>query len=324
VKLSIVGRGGLPACVLVFCWLLVPSWARGQEWSRFEWVSAEMGGRKFERAAILLPVKIKGVAGDYYMQLDTGSPRTLLYGVPYGQLLRGQGAPGTVARGEEGSGRYTPSTFNGSVGASELSDVPVLLYGDYGSPLSRRDRHPKIGTIGLDLFRERTLILDFPKRRFALLKSGEAVPASLEKRAQFFDVTLKDGLLFLPVLYEGRPLGQVFYDTGSSVFPLVVRRDLWRRLTGHEGDEPDNERRTTYSWGRRYVMTGARTLKPFAVGPLNVADSTAFYAPAEAAHLSFERSPYGADGLVGNAPFYDEHTVIIDLPRKRMGLLRNR
>lgn len=35
--------------------------------------------------------------------------------------------------------------------------------------------------------------------------------------------------------------------------------------------------------------------------------------------------PVVCDGRpVGNAPFYDEHTVILDLPRRRMGLLRNR
>ncbi|HWS89445.1 MAG TPA: hypothetical protein VN282_20905 [Pyrinomonadaceae bacterium] len=204
-------------------------------------------------------------------------------------------------------GRYTPTTFSGKVGAFELSDVPVLLYKGYGAPTRPGARFPKLGTIGLDIFRERVLILDFPKRRFALLNKGEGVPADVERRAQFFEVAYRDGWLFLPVVSDGRPVGNVIYDTGASVYPLVIRRELWRRLTGRTSDEPDNERRVTSSWGRSYVMTGAPTLKALSVGPLVFPESTAFYGPAEAPHLSFERRPRDADGLVGNAPFYDAH-----------------
>ena len=38
-------------------------------------------------------------------------------------------------------------------------------------------------------------------------------------------------------------------------------------------------------------------------------------------NVDFEHYPFKADGLVGNAPFDDAHVVIIDLPRRRMGVM---
>jgi hypothetical protein len=253
------------------------------------------------------------------MQLDTGAPRTLLYGVPYEQLLQEHHLP-AAAEGES-SAKYAPTTFSGGIGSLDLDRVPVFLYKNYGSRLQGGQKHPRIGTIGLDVFLERPLILDFPKRRFAVLKEGESIPPELERKAKFFDVTVRDGLLFVPVLHDGQPIGDVFYDTGSSMFSLVVRRSLWQQLTGRTGDEPDNEHRTILSWGNRVVMTGWKTKKSVSVGPVDLGPSVIYFAPADMKHLTFENQPAGVVGLVGNAPFYDDATVILDLPRKRMGIV---
>src|SRR6185503_19684626 len=104
----------------VLCGLLASSIAQAQEWSRFEWAGVDVGGRTAEKAGIYLPVTIRGLTGKYSMQLDTGSPHTLLYGVPYEQLLREQNAPSPAPAASESSRRYSHATFTGGIGALEL------------------------------------------------------------------------------------------------------------------------------------------------------------------------------------------------------------
>ena len=57
---------------------------------------------------------------------------------------------------------------------------------------------------------------------------------------------------------------------------------------------------------------------------MNVGNALVYFAPAEMKNLSFEDSPVKASGLVGNAPFYDDAVLIIDIPRGRMGVLRGK
>jgi hypothetical protein len=311
----------IPRCAFVLCWLLVPSVAQAQEWSGFEWIRAGVGGKISEKAAIYLRVKISGLAGEYYMQLDTGAPRTMLYGVPYKQILQEHNALSPEVAEGKSSNRFSTVSFSGSIGRLGLTDVPVLLYRDYGTPISRKNKYPKIGTIGLDIFREHPLILDFPRRRFAVLGKGDSIPLALEQRATFFEVTVRDGLMFIPVFYDEQQIDNIFYDTGSSIFPLVTTRSIWQKLTGRTGDESDNEHLTIFSWGKEVVMTGARMKKSLRVGSRSVGRSMVYFAPPEAENLSFEKSPFKVSGLVGNALFYDDDLVIIDLPRKRMAIL---
>lgn len=42
-----------------------------------------------------------------------------------------------------------------------------------------------------------------------------------------------------------------------------------------------------------------------------------------AENLAFEGWRVRADGVAGNSPFYDGHTVVIDLPRRRVGVLKS-
>ena len=308
----------------MLCWLLVAFVAQAQEWSRFEWVSTTSDGKTSEKAAIYLPARISGIAGEYYMQLDTGAPRTMLYDIPYKQILREQNALSSEVADGRSSNRFSAVSFTGSIGRFDLTHVPFLLYEDYGIPISHKGKYPKIGTIGLDIFREHPLILDFPKRQFAVLGRGDSIPLALERRANYFEVTVRDGLLFIPVFYDEQPIDSIFYDTGSSIFPLVTTRSLWQRLTGRTGDEPDNEHLTIYSWGKQVVMTGARTKKSLRVGSVRVANTMVYFAPPEARNLSFENSPVKANGLVGNALFFDDKTVIIDIPHTRMAILQSK
>ena len=294
--------------------------ARAQEWSRFEWSRQNYSGRTFEKAALMLPVRLEGVDGTYYMQLDTGLNLTVLYGTPYEEVLRRHNAFAPEKLGGAPSPQgYARAALSARVGRLVLKDAPVVVRKDYGGSVKNQGR-PKIGSVGLDLFAERVLLLDFPARRFAILDKGEPVPADIERRASFFPVTERNGKLFVTVSHGDDPLGELFYDTGASAFTLLPPA-VWRRVTGREGPEPDNVRVAVPSWGRSFTAVGAPSLKPLRVGTFDAGRQTVYFAESPLPNVDFEHYPFKVGGLVGNAPFYDAHAVIIDLPRRRMGVM---
>ena len=308
---------------LALCCVLAPPCAGAQEWSRFEWVKLNLSGKSYEKAALFLPARIGGADETFYLQLDTALYPTLLYEVPYAQALK-EKAGREVMRlvGAKTAPGYAVVRFEGSVGGVEPDNAALLMKVGYGTRLDLGWRFPKIGSAGLDLYVERPLILDFRNRRFAVLPKGAALPEEVERRAAFFPVGLRDGKLFVPVTHGGEPLGEIFYDTGTSAFNILTRA-LWQQVTGRKGDEPDNRRVTLPAWGQPVTIVGAKTKEPLRIGTLDAGRAMVYFRESGAENVAFEKWPFKADGLVGNVSFYDDHTVVIDLPRGRMGVYRS-
>ncbi len=116
---------------------------------------------------------------------------------------------------------------------------------------------PKIGTLGLDFFRDRVLLLDFPARRVAILGPGEAMPAWIEEQASWVGVDYREEKLFVPLTLAGETYDDFFYDTGSSLFPVSTTMEIWQKATGRRGDEPSNITWKVPSFGQEVVLIGA-------------------------------------------------------------------
>ncbi len=56
------------------------------KWSSFEWISYSAADRIFERAAILIPLKLRHTPRMLWSQLDTGPNATTAYEIPFKQL----------------------------------------------------------------------------------------------------------------------------------------------------------------------------------------------------------------------------------------------
>lgn len=106
------------------------------------------------------------------------------------------------------------------------------------------------GTAGLDFLAGRVSILDFPNQRLCVLDPSR-VPAELERQAEWSPAQLRNGKLFVTMEVGGKDLEGIFYDTGSSSFPLMVDHEQWKELTGRTGEEESNRRMVASSWGSR-------------------------------------------------------------------------
>jgi hypothetical protein len=278
------------------------------EWSNFEWES--------NKEALYVPVRLEFDKATYWLQLDTGCEETLIYEVPLKQLT-GQ---------MEFRDKYF--TLSGEIGNYRFARVRFRIKRNYGSQVASSGNHSEIGTLGLDFFKGKILAVDYPRERFCIGDSQTELPEELVKKSGFTRVRIRHGKLFLEELrFSDRPLNGIFLDTGSSMFTLVLLlKQRWQKLTGKKGDEKDNHYLEVPAWGKKVTLVGARAKGILSLGDLEIEDPMVYFDPRIPASgvksilVRIGIRIFRVNGIMGNAPFYDRHAIIIDLQQNRFGL----
>jgi len=258
----------------------------------FQWENVEGVS---ERAAIRLPVNLDGTEG--WFQLDTGLDVTLVYGdIP------------TERGWETHDGMYHVPSFE--IGGMNLGATWLRARKKGGST------GEVIGSLGLDLLFGYWVIIDYPGRRFALLRPGDA-PLWLWQHATWTPAELRNAKLFLYVTLGGQGVKDLIFDTGSSAFDVIVDFDDWTELTSPETNPTEKD---VNSWGKVVTVVGAPARGSLIIGSAHIDNPRVYYLKDEPG--LFSQWPFPARGLIGNAPFWDR-VVIMDLGiRPRLGLLQ--
>jgi hypothetical protein len=274
-------------------------------WQPFRWFVADIGSERLERGALLVPVRLDGLTGEHHFQLDLGAGHTMLH-----ERSVREADPSFPLR----SGAMT---ISGTLAGLEGAIVRVEVLADFAATAVQGIPIPVIGTLGLDFFEHRILILDYPGRRFAVLPENAALPENLETRATFLPALHRNGKLYVPVEVDGEAQTGIFFDTGASPFSLVTSPEEWRRLTGLRGDEASNARRTVSSWNTDITLVGSRMLGNVRLGP-GMWPRPVIWFTADP-RLRFDAWP-ATTGLLGNELLAERFVVVVDVPRGRIGL----
>lgn len=284
----------------------------GVSWSPFRWLSYDIAGRTYDRAALFVPFASDTLGGSYWLQLDTGADVGVwVYRAPLRQLLARRGVPfdSTVT-----------FRITGTIGGYAIRDEPLQRHPNARDTLATGDTLPKIGTLGLNFFRDRVLVLDLPGERFAIIDSAQALPAWIERGASWVPIEYRNNKMFVPLTLNDSVYTGFFYDSGASLFAVNTTPEIWRAATGRTGDEPDNVEWKVPSFGQEILMRGA-PVRSAAVGTASLEHPLAFYLAEGPERLEFSKWGFPVEGLFGNALFYDRHVVIVDLPRRRFGII---
>jgi hypothetical protein len=172
----------------------------------------------------------------------------------------------------------------------------------------------RLGTLGVDFFRNRILLLDFVRQRLCILDEQGKLTETTEHAASFVPLTIRGGHLMVPLTVNGNVETDFFYDTGSSLFPIATTRAKWQVITGRNGTESDNQIWRVNSWGREAVMVGAPIRGNLQVGEARLSRPLVFFESSGIPDLANAN-------LFGNALFFGRFTVIVDIPGKRFGLI---
>ncbi|KAF0194218.1 MAG: hypothetical protein FD169_1951 [Bacillota bacterium] len=290
------------------------SFADTLQWTDFVWHSAALGDETFEKAAILLPLNMNGLSsGKLWMQLDTGKYGTVFYERPFLALPKR-----SYSVLERLSFKPSVVSVDAQLGSLQVNNLQATIMRGFGSPVESLEQDVSFGTVGLDLFMGQVLVLDFPSSRLAVAPSIEHIPVELTAKAKYQDVYISGGKLVVPV--AGQEQLSLFFDTGSSIHTMMFEPLVWERLTNRDMSDPTLQSLAGSSWGQETKAVFAE-----AIGSYQIAGEW-FHSPlisatdSSAEHLQFSKS-YGVAGLIGNALFYDEYVVILDLKAMRFGLV---
>jgi hypothetical protein len=269
-----------------------------------------MGDRVVERSVLQVPIRFEGGPDSVFLQLDTGSDRTMLYEVPYREVRVELPTPPP---------RFVHDRV--TIGPVDASRDTFWIRPGAGRPLASTGART-MGTLGADFLRHRVLVLDFPNVRFALLDTSQALPPSVEGRVRWTPLIPRDGKLFVRALVAGEAYNDLFFDSGSSAFPIIVRRELWSGWTGRAVGDPSNEVWSATSWGTEIPLIGAPLSGDLVIAGIHFPRPLAFHhGPVAGIADFFASSSYPVRGYFGNALFFDRFVVVVDVPRSRFGLL---
>jgi hypothetical protein len=215
-------------------------------------------------------VPVAGSFGEHQFVLDTGAEGSAIY----------EDFAKTYDIPDAGSIELQGQTGASSVALANIEELS--LDGIRKGPIEavklppRSDGVPLAGIVGLDLFGDRTLDFDLPKRRVALLAPG-AVPAGLSSKA--VDATPTTGQLLTVPVRIGSVTATAVIDTGAR--KTRINWNLARLLQIGPDDLIRGE--TIYGATNVALETGATQLhdvnlgdRHLAVAPVLVADLNVF------------------------------------------------
>jgi hypothetical protein len=238
-----------------------------------------------ERNVMHVPISMNGKL--YKYQLDTGADEV----IPYGKT------------DHEG---WTPK--------HEGTRVPGVSFAGTSLPAIVAYRFPQVpdvdvqGTVGLDLLMGRVFVIDFPAQQVCLFSKAD-LPDALDVAADWSPAEVRHGKFFLTLEFDGHPLKDIFYDTGSSPSTLLVDYPLWQQLTKRHSEADAKTQGDAESWGKQQHVIGAPAIGTLKLGTHTFQNLYADTRPSKPD--DFEQSDQ-AQGLLGNALFM-KSIVILDL-----------
>jgi hypothetical protein len=293
-------------------------------WSNFKWghdsVTVNNARAFVPRSAIFLPVSFNGDLRRYYLQLDLSSDLPiLLYSLPASIDTKNIDKQ-PFYKNELNKCFRIDATLKGRLGNTDfaLDSAHYLLMRkltDSSTNYLASISTSIIGTIGLNYFQGKILIVDFPHEQFMILNDSTKVPLRYTKKVFYTSSHISNSRLVIPVSFGDSTYKNFFYETGSGIFDLIMSKQLWGDVTGKQGDETGNFHVKVSAWGKHIEAIGAPSKLPLRIGYVPLQVVMPFYLKDDP---NF-KDTYGCDGLIGNSPFLNK-VIVIDFIRNRFGV----
>lgn len=290
-------------------------------WISFKWVGDSIGNRYFDKAYINIPLKIENLPYQFDAQFDLGAFATIIYGksiTHYTSFSPNLKESGDTLRIK---GKKFPLYKNltlhlDKVKFPNLTVVKLPGFGKEISPDSVKTKTVKhIGTIGVDLCANKTLLIDYPNQKIAILND---IPESLLAKTEFLPAKFnKNDRVMIPFTI-GDKTEYLMFDTGSSAFPLITFPKYAELIT--DSKEPITDSLGISSWGSVHQMYKKKMNKKMYLGKNPVKNEYVYYSDKAASSQKFF-DDNGIFGFTGNVLFLDK-ILVIDFKNKKFGVIQ--
>lgn len=289
------------------------------KWMPFQWE----GDEALPKSSMMVKTKIDTLDYNFKWQFDTGSPYTFLYGITWQKFTNHYNwlnSRFSVVDSFSQAPYKKIKSPSIAAGDSKLPGRTILINPDYGDDFPQeyvsqyKGANFLIGTIGIDKFRDRVLIIDFKNNRIG---TAALLSDTFYQKNTAVDFIVYQNRIILPVKI-GKKSYRFFYDSGASLFPLKTTAVLATQLP------PVNITDTLHNittWGKSYDVPGGRVSSSIEIAGVNLQQALIYVHPdPEGYHTEIFREA-GVQGLIGNQPF-DQKTIIIDFTRNKFTVLQ--
>ncbi|WP_147151221.1 hypothetical protein [Neoasaia chiangmaiensis] len=262
----------------------------------FVWAGAH--GRSHSRSGIMVPITINDQHA--YMQLDTGAPRTVLYGRVTDRTGLTDPTRDTFLPNKLCSGSYcwTPSALR--IDRRKFVSSPKIL-----------------GHLGLDVLQGQETLLDYPAQRICALGGDEQA-----LKITWSPAVVSKGSFLISGIVGTAHLDRLLFDTGSAPFTVQVFPAVWDVLpsvstTGGPG-LPDVEGHAydgTLLHVQSKLITGT-----VIIGAKPLTSPVVYELPENLQPIVSRR---GAAGIVGDAAFLDQQVILDMRDPARFGVINS-
>lgn len=282
-------------------------------YSKFQWKEDSLQGALIEKSSLFVPVKFKGINEELFMQLDLGANRTMLYNNTLAAFSERYPDLKKDIIQKETYSIYNNATIKPN-DFQTLKANRLYVLKNFGQ--TKIDSNfIVIGTLGYDILGDNVLILDYKTNRLAIC---ENIPKEQESKITYIKgADLERFPIILPFRL-GKKRIRLFFDTGSSMFPILTGTNRLKKIAKHRKIESVD---SVSSWGKMIpIFKPIETkdnMRNLTIQNIDL-NKIEVYGERRLNKLIYVgRYLYG---ITGNVVF-DKKTLIIDRKNNRFGII---
>jgi hypothetical protein len=283
----------------------------GISWAKFKWDNEEIGSKYYQKTSMQIPAKVKGLPYNFLFQLDLGAS-TVIYENSIRSIFTNYPGLNKIEKlksplqfwNKQNALKNFSITFSNISATTPNCRIEKGFGNNFSLNNSDDSSEFSLGTIGADLFQNKILIIDYPNERFAVC---DTLPPALN--TSFINIEIdKTGRVILPLSLGGKTY-KVIFDTGSSMFQLLVTDDKINNFSSEQGTDTIQ----ISSWGKLHNVIGRPMKDRFVLGGKKFANINVY------ADYRKESRTNEYDAITGNALFWN-NVVIVDFKNKKFGV----
>ena len=281
----------------------------------FDWAANSTGSEGYHepQAAMIISLKIEGLAHHFYMQFDTGAPHSFIYENDL-KSLRAIGMDiKEVTKGEE---RFVEQ-LDFILDDNHIKASMIRILGDYGHTFGKNDTISKIGigTIGSDFIANRITTIDFKNQTLELYNER---PDWMKLLPEFTPFDFTGRRIMLPITINDKDY-ELFYDSGCSAFGLITTKN---RFDKYSDEHTEVIAYNAKSWDSSIPITSKLTKQPITIGNSDLSLKRVSYIDMYTWSQSLVTPFTKIGGWLGNQPF-NESTLILDTKNQEFIVIKD-
>lgn len=277
----------------------------------FHWQGDSVNARWEPHTAMLIPVKFKNCPKQFYMQFDLGSPYSLLY---KNKLLAIQSKYPKAMQLNDSTGKLVAFSFTAGKMPVTAKEILVKQFTNSAIDWSSK-RIEIIGTIGADFIDNKTVVIDYPKKKLTL---APAIPAKLLPLLTLNDFMYVGRRVLLPASIQGKAT-MLYFDTGSSMYELLTDQKTSESLAIPNGEVI---RSKVWSWDKYLTANSLASNDSVEVAGNKIPLHYSTYIEGVSTAQVQQMMKMGIGGMTGNKLFL-RYQLVLDTKNKKFGLIRN-